>query len=443
MKICVMGTGYVGLVAGTCFAENGNDVSCVDINAEKIARLNEGILPIYEPGLQELVSRNTKEKRLAFTTNAAEAIRGAEVIFLAIGTPSSTDGSADLALFMKAAETIAEHMNGYKIIVNKSTVPVGTAARIETLLRAKTNQPFDVVSNPEFLKEGSAIDDFLKPDRVVIGTGNEKAYQVMAELYAPFVRQGNPILWMSNVSAEMTKYAANSFLATKISFINEIALLCEKVGADVESVRKGIISDERIGRHFLYAGAGYGGSCFPKDVKALIKTGKDMGLALQIVEAAESVNERQKKVLFKKIDAHFGGDLKGKRFAVWGLAFKPNTDDMREAPSLVLIDELLRAGALVQAFDPVAKTEAQRILGPDKSILFGENPYAVLENADALVLVTEWNEFKHPDFKKIGSLLKNKVIFDGRNIYSTDVLVQHGFIHHSIGRPISLSRSKK
>ncbi|MGE4232613.1 MAG: UDP-glucose/GDP-mannose dehydrogenase family protein [Bacteriovoracia bacterium] len=434
MRICVLGTGYVGLVAGTCFAENGNSVVCVDVNKEKIERLNQGELPIYEPGLNDLVIRNHKEKRLSFTTDSPRAIQDAEVIFIAVGTPASTDGSADLALFMKAAETIAENMKNYKIIVNKSTVPVGTAAKVEKLIRSKTDQAFDVVSNPEFLKEGTAIDDFLKPDRVVIGTSKESVYKVMAELYAPFVRQGNPILWMSNVSAEMTKYAANCFLATKISFINEVANLCEAVGADIESVRKGITSDIRIGKHFLYAGVGYGGSCFPKDVKALIKTAQDAGQELKVVQSAEEVNEKQKKLLFQKIQKQFEKQLSEKVFAVWGLSFKPNTDDMREAPSLVIIESLLRAGARIQVFDPVALKEAKKHFPKEAAIQYCAEPYEALSKADALVLVTEWNEFRNPDFQKMKSLMRSPVVFDGRNVYSPDSMKNMGFTYHSVGR---------
>ncbi len=436
MKIGVLGTGYVGLVAGTCFAENGNDVTCVDVNPEKINKLNNGEIPIYEPGLEELVKRNSKEGRLKFTTDSAAAIRASEIIFIAVGTPSSTDGSADLALFMKAGETIAENMNDYKIIVNKSTVPVGTAAKLEKVVRAKTQKEFDIVSNPEFLKEGSAIDDFLKPDRVVIGTSKEKVYQTMARLYAPFVRNGNPIIWMSNVSAEMTKYAANSFLATKISFMNEVANLCELVGADVESVRKGISTDVRIGKHFLYAGAGYGGSCFPKDVKAMIKTAKDNQMELQIVSSAEKVNEKQKSFLFDKITKHFGKDLKGKTFGIWGLAFKPNTDDMREAPALVMIEKLAAAGATLRAYDPVAMHEAKKHIGKNVNIQFVENPYNALESADAMVLMTEWNEFRNPDFNKVKSLLKSEIIFDGRNVFDPMSMKDLGFTYYAVGRAI-------
>lgn len=443
MKVCVLGTGYVGLVAGTCFAETGNDVICVDLNQEKIDKLNRGILPIYEPGLNDLVARNTKEGRLNFTTDSPAAIRASDIVFIAVGTPSSTDGSADLAMFLKAAETIADNLNGYKIIVNKSTVPVGTAAKVEAVIKGRTKQEFDVVSNPEFLKEGTAINDFLKPDRVVIGTSKESVYKTMCDLYAPFVLQGNPIIWMSNVSAEITKYAANAFLATKISFMNNMSRLCESVGADIESVRNGIATDQRIGRHFLYAGAGYGGSCFPKDVKALLKTGKTFGIEMEIVAAAERVNERQKEVLFEKLERHFGASgLKGKTIALWGLSFKPNTDDMREAPSLVLIEKLVAAGAKIQAYDPVAIAEAKRHLAESKEaghfeshVSFKNNFYGALENADALVLVTEWSEFRNPDFNKVKKSLKNPVVFDGRNIYEPDHMKAQGFTYYSIGRP--------
>lgn len=442
MKISVLGTGYVGLVAGTCFAETGNDVICVDLNQEKIDRLKRGILPIYEPGLNDLVARNAKEGRLQFSTDSAGAIRASDIIFIAVGTPSSTDGSADLAMFLKAAETIGDNLNGYKIIVNKSTVPVGTAAKVEAVVRQRSRQDFDVVSNPEFLKEGTAVNDFLKPDRVVIGTSKESAYKIMCELYAPFVLQGNPIVWMSNVSAEMTKYAANAFLATKISFMNNIAQLCEKVGADVESVRTGITTDQRIGRHFLYAGVGYGGSCFPKDVKALLKAGTDYGVEMEVVAAAEHINEKQKEVLFSKVLSHFGGKIEGKTFAMWGLSFKPNTDDMREAPSLVLLEKLVNAGAKIRAYDPVAMNEAKRHLAAEgtaakyeQQVSFCSNHWGALEGADALLLVTEWSEFRSPDLPKIKQSLNNAVVFDGRNIYDPEHMRKMGFTYYSIGRP--------
>jgi UDPglucose 6-dehydrogenase len=427
------------LVAGTCFAETGNEVVCVDIDPAKIATLKKGELPIYEPGLTDLLKMNIQEGRLTFSTDLRDAVTKSQVIFLAVGTPSSVDGSADLTAVLKVAGDIASAMNGFKIVVNKSTVPVGTAKKVSEILRAKTSHPFSVVSNPEFLKEGSAIDDFLKPDRVVIGTDSDEAWNVMKELYEPFVRQGNPIIRMTNVCAEMTKYAANAMLATKISFINEIALLCDKVGADVESVRAGITSDVRIGRHFLYPGPGYGGSCFPKDVKALLRTGKEAGLPMHLIAAAEAQNDRQKKVLGEKIAAHFGaGGLKGKTIAVWGLAFKPNTDDMREAPALVLIDSLVKAGAKVQAFDPVAHETAPAALkhqGTDLAAFrLADSAYAALEGADGLALVTEWNEFRTPDFEKIKSLLKQPVVFDGRNLWKPDSLRKRGFTYYGIGR---------
>jgi UDPglucose 6-dehydrogenase len=437
MKVAIVGTGYVGLVAGTCFAETGNDVVCVDIDPAKVATLKKGESPIYEPGLTELLKKNIHEERLQFTTNLRDAVTNSQVIFLAVGTPSSVDGSADLSAVLKVAGDIATNMNGFKVLVNKSTVPVGTAKKVSELVRSKTSQPFNVVSNPEFLKEGSAIDDFLKPDRVVIGTDNEEAWNIMRELYEPFVRQGNPIIRMSNVCAEMTKYAANAMLATKISFINEIALLCDQVGADIESVRTGITTDVRIGKHFLYPGPGYGGSCFPKDVKALLRTGKEAGLPMHVIGAAEAQNDLQKKVLGEKVMKHFGS-VSGKTIAVWGLAFKPNTDDMREAPSLVLIDFLIKAGAKVQAFDPVAHETAPQALkqqGTDlKAFRLADSAYGALEGADGLALVTEWNEFRTPDFDKIKSLLKQPVVFDGRNLWKPDSLRKRGFSYYGIGR---------
>ena len=440
MKVAIVGTGYVGLVAGTCFAETGNEVICVDIDPAKISKLRQGESPIYEPGLTELLKKNIHEERLSFTTDLKDAVTRAQVIFLAVGTPSSSDGSADLTAVLKVAGDIASAMNGFKIIVNKSTVPVGTAKKVSDIVKSKTSQPFSVVSNPEFLKEGSAIDDFLKPDRVVIGTDSDDAWNTMKELYEPFVRQGNPIIRMNNVCAEMTKYAANAMLATKISFINEIALLCDKVGADVESVRAGITTDARIGRHFLYPGPGYGGSCFPKDVKALLRTGKEAGLPMNVIAAAEAANDKQKQVLGEKMAKHFGSlaALKGKTVAVWGLAFKPNTDDMREAPALVLIDALIKAGAKVQAFDPVAHETAPAALkhqGTDlTNFRLVEHSYAALEGAEALALVTEWNEFRTPDFDKMKSLLKQPLIFDGRNLWKPENLKKRGFTYYGIGR---------
>lgn len=437
MKVAIVGTGYVGLVAGTCFAETGNTVVCVDIDPVKVAKLQKGEPTIFEPGLEEMMRKNQEENRLTFSTDLKSAVRESGVIFLAVGTPSSHDGSADLSVVLKVAGDIATHMDGAKIIVNKSTVPVGTAKKVTDLIASRTKHSFSVVSNPEFLKEGSAIDDFLKPDRVVIGTDNEDAWNVMRELYEPFVRQGNPIIRMTNLSAEMTKYAANAMLATKISFINEIALLCDKIGADVESVRAGITSDVRIGRHFLYPGPGYGGSCFPKDVKALLKTGNESGLPMHVVAAAEKANEQQKQVLAQKITKHFGS-LKGKTIAIWGLAFKPNTDDMREAPSLVLVESLLKAGCKVQAFDPIAHETAPHALkqqGTDlANFRLADSSYAALEGADALAIVTEWNEFRTPDFDKVKSLLKSPVVFDGRNVWKPESARKRGFTYFGMGR---------
>ncbi len=438
MKIAVVGTGYVGLVAGTCFAETGNDVVCVDIDEAKVNMLKDGKSPIYEPGLSDLLKKNIKESRLNFTTDLKSAVHAAKVVFLAVGTPSSEDGSADLTAVMKVAEAIGANLNGEKIIVNKSTVPVGTAERVREAIASQSQHVFHVVSNPEFLKEGSAIEDFLKPDRVVIGTNSDDAWEVMSHLYRPFVRQGNPIIRMSNVSAEITKYAANSMLATKISFINEVSVLCDKVGGDVDSVRRGITTDTRIGRHFLYPGPGYGGSCFPKDVKAMLRTGKEHDLELKIVQAAMDANERQKKVLGNKVKDHFGNDLSGKHFAIWGLAFKPNTDDMREAPAITLIDDLTKAGATVSAFDPIAKETAPTALeesGVDMSkVKFVDKRYDSLENANALVLVTEWNDFRHPDFELIASKLSDKIVFDGRNIWMPELVRRSGMEYMGIGR---------
>lgn len=438
MKVAVIGTGYVGLVAGVCFAETGNDVTCVDIDPVKVAKLQRGEPTIFEPGLKELMLKNQAEHRLHFTTNLSDAVTKCSVIFMAVGTPSSHDGSADLSAVLKVVGDVATSMNGFKIIVNKSTVPVGTAQRVKDLMASKTKHPFAVVSNPEFLKEGSAIDDFLKPDRVVIGTDNEDAWNTMRELYEPFVRQGNPIIRMTNLSAEMTKYAANAMLATKISFINEIALLCDAAGADVESVRAGITTDVRIGRHFLYPGPGYGGSCFPKDVKALLKAGQEFGVELNVVGAAEKANDRQKQLLGQKISKHFAGNLKGKTFAVWGLAFKPNTDDMREAPALVVVDYLLNQGAKVQAFDPIAAETAPHALKAQGTDLTNfrlvDSSYEALEGVDALVIVTEWNEFRTPDFEEIKARMKTPLVFDGRNIWKPESLKKRGFTYYGIGR---------
>ncbi len=432
MRICVIGTGYVGLVAGTCFAESGNDVVCVDIDAAKIDMLRRGVVPIYEPGLQELIERNVEEGRLSFTTDIGEAVRQSTVCFIAVGTPESSDGSADLAAVIRAAAEIAEHMDGYRLIVTKSTVPVGTAARIRQIVASRTQHPFDVASNPEFLKEGAAIEDFMKPDRVVIGTTSERATRILKEIYAPFVRTEHPIVVMSPESAEMTKYAANALLAARISLINEIANLCERVGADVHEVRRGVGFDRRIGQHFLFPGVGYGGSCFPKDVRAIVRTAAEHGLDFQLLKAVEEVNERQKQILVEKVKSHFGDYLRGMRFAVWGLAFKPRTDDMRQAPSVVIIESLLAAGAQVHVHDPEAMKEARRIFGD--RVTYHRVNYEALEGADALLIVTEWKEFSRPDFERMRALMKHPVIFDGRNLYDPEDMRRHGFIYYSIGR---------
>jgi len=432
MRVAVIGTGYVGLVAGTCFAESGNSVTCVDIDEKKIRRLKDGDVPIYEPGLEELLKRNLHDSRLKFTTRYEEAIPGAEVVFIAVGTPSGDDGSADLKYVLEAARTVARHMTGYVVVVDKSTVPVGTARKVEQAMREVTRHPFDVVSNPEFLKEGAAIDDFLKPDRVVIGSESARAKEVMEVLYAPFVRTGNPILHMDRMSAELTKYAANAMLATRISFMNEIANICSLVGANVDQVRKGIGTDARIGSRFLFAGLGYGGSCFPKDVKAIVHTSAELGYEFQILQAVETVNERQKRLLFERVNAHYGGKLAGKRFAIWGLSFKPNTDDMREAPALVVIQALLAAGARVVAFDPEAMKECRTHHFHDR-IEYAETPLDAVKGAHGLVLITEWNEFRNPDFDALKAALAEPVIFDGRNIYPRKVLERLGFTYYGIG----------
>ncbi|MDX9881835.1 MAG: UDP-glucose/GDP-mannose dehydrogenase family protein [Prolixibacteraceae bacterium] len=437
MKISVVGTGYVGLVSGTCFAETGIDVVCVDIDQRKIEMLNNGQIPIYEPGLSDIYKRNVEKGRLSFTTNIAESLKEADAVFIAVGTPPGEDGSADLKYVLNVAREVGRYIDHYTVVVTKSTVPVGTSYRVkaavaEELQKRNCDIPFDVASNPEFLKEGSAVADFLKPDRIVVGTDSEQAMKVMQRLYKPFLLNGHPILFMDIASSEMTKYAANSMLATKISFMNDIANLCELVGADVGMVRKGIGSDARIGNHFIYPGTGYGGSCFPKDVQALIRTGDEKGHSLEILKAVENVNNRQKSVLVGKIRQHFGGNLAGKRFALWGLAFKPKTDDMREAPSLVIIDQLLKAGAEVVAYDPVAMPEAQRMVG-DK-ITYAKDEYNACVDADALVLVTEWPEFRVLNFRVLSKLLKNKLVFDGRNIYEPEEMREEGFTYYSIGR---------
>ncbi len=437
MKITVVGTGYVGLVSGTCFAETGVDVICVDIDKNKIDRLNNGQIPIYEPGLEDIYKRNVEKGRLSFTTNLEESIKDSDAIFIAVGTPPDEDGSADLKYVIGVAREIGKKMDHYLVVVTKSTVPVGTSIKVknailEELKKRDLSIPFDVASNPEFLKEGSAVDDFLKPDRIVVGVDSEKAQKVMKKLYKPFLLNGHPILFMDITSSEMTKYAANSMLATKISFINDIANLCEILGADVDSVRKGIGSDIRIGHKFIYPGTGYGGSCFPKDVQALIKTADANGHSLEILKAVESVNNKQKSVLVSKIMNHFNGDIKGRKFALWGLAFKPKTDDMREAPSLVIIEKLLNAGAQVIAYDPVAMDEGKRILGD--TIEFAKDEYDACVDADALVLVTEWTEFRLPNFRVLQKLLKNKLIFDGRNIYDPEELAELSYTYYAIGR---------
>ena len=431
MQIAIIGTGYVGLVVGTCFAENGNRVTCVDLDESKIFRLKKGETPIYEPGLKDLIRRNADEGRLSFTTDTATAVKEAKVCFIAVGTPPGEDGSADLTHVLDVAKSIARAMEGYKVIVNKSTVPVGTNHRVRDAIAELTDHPFDVVSNPEFLKEGAAIDDFMKPDRVVLGADSEKAMRVMQELYSPFVRTGKPILCMDPLSAEMTKYAANAMLASRISFMNEIARLCEAVGADVNEVRKGLATDSRIGFAFLFAGAGYGGSCFPKDVRALTITAEDHGVQMRIIEAVESVNDSQKSLIYEKVMTHFDGDLKGRNFAMWGLAFKPNTDDMREAPSLVIIEKLLDKGATVTAFDPEATKECQHVLGD--RISYTKDALSALDGADALILITEWNEFRHVDPSDIKSRLNTGVVFDGRNIWKPTTMREHGFTYYGIG----------
>jgi len=436
MKIVVVGTGYVGLVTGACLAEVGTEVICVDVNEEKIRALQSGILPIYEPGLDEIVERNFKKGRLSFRTSLEESILGAEVVFIAVGTPSGEDGSADLQYVLNVASDIGRYMNGYLIIVTKSTVPVGTASKVRKTIRdalkeRKANIDFDVASNPEFLKEGAAVDDFLKPDRIVIGAESEKAKKLLRQLYDPFVLNGHPILFMSIPSAEMTKYAANAMLATKISFMNDIANLCELVGANVNEVRNGIGSDPRIGNRFIYPGVGYGGSCFPKDVKALIRTGEDYKYELRMLKAVDAINNDQKKILFHKIRKHFNGDLKNKVFCIWGLSFKPNTDDMREAPSIVLVNALHEAGARLQAYDPVAIKEAQQIL--NGKVELKEDATAAAANSDAIILVTEWPEFRLPNWEVICKNMTDPVIFDGRNIYHKEDMEKRGFTYYGIG----------
>ncbi len=432
MKIAVVGTGYVGLVTGTCFAETGNTVTCVDIDAEKVKKLSNGEITIYEPGLEKLFLRNLREGRLRFTTNLKDGVKDSLLIFLALPTPPGGDGSADLSSVLKVAEDLGKVITEYKIIVDKSTVPVGTAEKVQEVIASNCQCEFDVVSNPEFLREGLAVEDFMKPDRVVIGTSSEKAKKILSDLYAPFVRQGNPVIFMDERSAELTKYAANSFLATKISFMNEIAILCEKLGADVDMVRRGIGSDERIGKRFLFPGIGYGGSCFPKDVHALVKSSIEVDYNFRILEAVMLVNEKQKIHLVPRIKKYFNSDLKNKKIAVWGLAFKPNTDDIREAPAFYIIEELLKEGANITAFDPEAMKNAKKLLG--EKIKFAESQYDAIKDCDALVIATEWSEFRTPDFEKMSSTMKNKVIFDGRNVYEPARMKELEFYYESIGR---------
>lgn len=433
MNITIIGTGYVGLVSGTCFAETGNNVVCIDINEDKIAQLRRGETPIYEPGLDVLLERNIKEKRITFTTSLAEGIKDAQIIFLALPTPPGKDGAADLQYVLGVAKDLSKMITSYKVIVNKSTVPVGTAEKTAAIMAENLDVSlFDVVSNPEFLREGVAVEDFLKPDRVVIGTSSEKAKKLMDELYQPFVRQGNPIYYMDERSSEMTKYAANSYLAMRISFMNEMANLCERAGANVDWVRMGMGSDNRIGKRFLFPGVGYGGSCFPKDVQALARTADEHGYAFEIVKSVMEVNDRQKLILGGKIHKYYNNELKGKTFAIWGLAFKPETDDIREAPALYLIDALLEAGAIVKAFDPEAMPNVKAIYG-DK-VIFVEGQYEAVDGADALIIVTEWSEFRNPDFAKIKTALKQPVIFDGRNVYTLEKMKELGFNYHSMGR---------
>ncbi len=432
MKIAVVGSGYVGLVAGACLAENGNDVVCVDKDDAKVRLLQKGKIPIYEPGLEEMVRRNRAEKRLTFTTALERGVRDSQIIFIAVGTPTGEDGSADLQHVLGVARDVARAMNGYKVVVNKSTVPVGTAAKVKEIISQETTQPFSVVSNPEFLKQGAAIDDFMKPDRVVIGAEDSRAAELMKELYAPFTRTGAPIMLMDCASAELCKYAANAMLATRISFMNEVANVCEAVGANVDQVRLAVASDRRIGSSFLFPGVGYGGSCFPKDVKAMLNFAGARKYDFRILHAVEAVNDRQKLRLLDKLKAHFGS-LEGTRIAVWGLAFKPRTDDMREAPAVPLIQGLLAAGASVQAYDPEAMKVAKTIFGSD--IDYAESSYAALTGADALVIVTEWNEFREPDFARMLKLMRTPTIFDGRNLYSPEQIRSQGFTYFSMGRP--------
>ena len=432
MKVCVIGTGYVGLVVGTCLAEMGNDVICVDNNEEKLAQLKQGIIPIYEPGLEDLIKVNVAEERLTFTSDIKTAVAKSLVCFIAVGTPQGEDGSADLKYVEQVAKSIGQSIEKYTVIVDKSTVPVGTADRVTEIIKSQTDVEFDVVSNPEFLKQGAAVDDFLKPDRVVIGSNSQRASEIMQELYAPFLRTGNPVIMMDVKSAEMTKYAANSFLAVKISYANEIANICEKVGADAEMVRIGMCSDKRIGSQFLFPGLGYGGSCFPKDVQAFTKTAIDHGGDYSLLTAADDINKAQRQIFIKKISDKFNGNIKGKTFAVWGLAFKPKTNDMRESPAITIINALLAGGAKVQTYDPKAFDLAEFYFG-DK-ITYSKSAYGALEGADALLLLTEWNEFRRPDFDRMKEIMKTPIIFDGRNQYNGERLIQRGFDYQCVGR---------
>ena len=432
MKVCVIGTGYVGLVAGTCLAEMGNNVICVDNDIKKLEQLKQGIIPIYEPGLEDLIKSNVLEGRLEFSSDLGDAVKKSLICFIAVGTPQGEDGSADLQYVMQVAESIGKSINGYKVIVDKSTVPVGTAERVAEIIKAQTNEAFDVVSNPEFLKQGAAVEDFIRPDRVIIGVNSEKAKNIMLELYEPFVRNQNPIITMDTRSAEMVKYASNSFLAVKISYANEIANLCEAVGADANMVRLGMCADTRIGTKFLYPGLGYGGSCFPKDVKAILKTAKDYGTQCPIIESADKTNKRQRQLFIDKIIKRFGEDLSGFTFAVWGLAFKPKTNDMREAPSITIISALLSRGAKIKAYDPKAYDCAKIIFG-DK-IEYADSSYEALKDADCMLLITEWNEFRRPDYEKMKLLMKHPIIFDGRNQYNVEKMRANGFEYYQVGR---------
>ncbi|HUP01221.1 MAG TPA: UDP-glucose/GDP-mannose dehydrogenase family protein [Gemmatimonadota bacterium] len=435
MHVGVFGAGYVGLVTGTCFAEMGNEVICCDVDAERVARLRSGEVPIYEPGLEELLRKNIEEGRLSFTTDAGETVRRSEVLFIAVGTPADEDGSADLSRVLEVARTIGRHADSPKVVVNKSTVPVGTADEVRAVLAETSEHRHTVVSNPEFLKEGTAVDDFMRPDRIVVGADDAESAEVVKSLFAPFVRTGNPILVMDTRSAEMTKYASNAMLATRITFMNEIANLCERVGADVDKVRAGVGTDRRIGPSFLFPGVGFGGSCFPKDVRALERLADEVEYGFALIRAVHEVNEYQKRLLAGKIRAHFGNQLDGLGFAVWGLAFKPRTDDVREAPALALIEDLLESGARVAAFDPKAMENTRRVFGP--RIEYAVDAYSALEDADALVIVTEWNEFRFPDFARIKAALRRPVIFDGRNVYDPKLMAADGFIYYSVGRPAS------